>query len=154
MKKDMKVKNVILKCGADFLLPLSLMFGFYVILHGAISPGGGFQGGVLVAAAVLLLYVGYGYDVTKKVISMEFIRKNEAVAAVIYVLLALFGILFGYNFCRNVFFDNGAVGQVLSAGTIGFMNWTVGYKVLTGMGFLLLLLLGLLQEGGDGEEGK
>lgn len=152
MKKGIKVKDTIVKCMADFMTPFSLIFGFYIILHGPISPGGGFQGGVLVAGAAVLLYLGYGYKTTTKAINMEFIRKNEAVAAILYVLLALCGIFFGVKFCQNVFFDNGAVGDVISAGTIGFMNMAVGYKVLTGVSFLLLLMLGLLAPETEDEE--
>lgn len=144
LKSYIKSKDVIVQTAADVFLPLALVYGFYVILHGHISPGGGFQGGVIVAAAVILLYLGYGYGVTAKAIKPEFIRKNEAVAAVCYVILALLGIFFGANFCRNVFWNNGEVGSFISAGTISFMNYAVGYKVLTGVSFLLLLLLGLL----------
>lgn len=153
MKKNIEVKNVIVKSAADVFLPLALVLGFYVILHGNISPGGGFQGGVIVASAAILLYLGYGYGTTAKALKPEFIRKNEAVAAVCYVTLALLGIFMGANFCRNVFFDNGNIGDLFSAGTISFMNYAVGYKVLTGVSFLLLLMLGLLGPG-DGEENE
>jgi len=57
----------------------------------------------------------------------------------------------GVNFCTNVFYDIGNVGDLVSAGTITFMSWAVGYKVLTGVGFLLLLMLGLLAAGSDDE---
>ena len=151
MKKNIEVKNVIVKTAADVFLPLALVLGFYVILHGNISPGGGFQGGVIVASAAILLYLGYGYGTTAKALKPEFIRKNEAVAAVCYVTLALLGIFMGANFCRNVFFDNGNIGDLFSAGTISFMNYAVGYKVLTGVAFLLLLMLGLLGSGDEEE---
>ena len=68
-KKGIKERNVILKCAADFMLPFALIFGIYIILFGTVSPGGGFQGGVIVAAAVLLLYLGYGYKTTAKAIA-------------------------------------------------------------------------------------
>ena len=43
----MKKKNVIVRCAADLFLPLACVFGCYVVFHGNTSPGGGFQGGVL-----------------------------------------------------------------------------------------------------------
>jgi multisubunit Na+/H+ antiporter MnhB subunit len=144
MKKNISVKNVIIKTAADFFLPFTLVLGFYIILHGHISPGGGFQGGVVVAAAGVLIYLGYGHKTAVNAIHPEFIRKNEAVAAVCYVILAVLGLWMGANFCRNVFFDNGATGNLVSAGNIAFMNYAVGYKVLTGVSFLLLLMLGVL----------
>lgn len=143
-KYGIKEKNVIVKCGADNFLPFAVTFGLYIILFGTISPGGGFQGGVIVASAALLLYLGYGFRGAKQAINTEVLRVNEAIGATLYVILGLAGLAVGANFARNIFFDNGAVGDLVSAGTISFMGWAVGYKVLTGVGFLLLLMLGLL----------
>ncbi len=148
-KKGIKERNIILKCCADLMLPFSLVFGMYVILFGTVSPGGGFQGGVIVAAAALLLYLGYGYHTTSKAINSEVLRVNEALGAILYTILALCGLVLGVRFCQNVFFNNGAVGDLISAGTITFMSYSVGYKVLTGVGFLLLLMLGLLSPDDD-----
>ena len=151
-KDGIEEQNIIIKCGADKFLPFALTFGLYIIMFGTISPGGGFQGGVIVASAVLLLYLGYGYRILKKAISGEVLRVNEAIGASIYVLLGLLGIGFGLNFCRNVFFNDGAVGDLISAGTITFMGYAVGYKVLCGVGFLLLLMIGLLAPDTDEDE--
>ena len=143
-KDGIKEQNVIIKCGADKFLPFALTFGIYIILFGTVSPGGGFQGGVCVASGALLLYLGYGYNIATKAINTEVLRINEAIGASLYVILGLLGIAFGLNFARNIFFDMGNVGDLLSAGTITFMGYAVGYKVLCGVGFLLLLMLGLL----------
>ncbi len=151
-KKNIKVKNIVVKCGGDQFLPFALVFGLFVILFGSASSGGGFQGGVLVAAAALLVYLGHGYGTATKAINMEFIRINEAIGAVLYVLLAVCGLFLGARFCENVFFEGGVVGDLLSGGTITYMSYAVGYKVLTGVGFLLLLLLGMLAP--DGTEEK
>ena len=143
-KDGIKEQNVIIKCGADKFLPFALTFGIYIILFGTVSPGGGFQGGVCVASGALLLYLGYGYNIATRAINTEVLRINEAIGASLYVILGLLGIAFGLNFARNIFFDMGNVGDLLSAGTITFMGYAVGYKVLCGVGFLLLLMLGLL----------
>lgn len=155
LKNGIQEKNIVLKSGADALLPFALVFGIYVILFGTVSPGGGFQGGVIVASACLLLYLGYNYKTASSAINMEVLRVNEAVGAALYVLLAVCGLVLGARFCENVFYDIGAVGDLVSAGTITFMSWAVGYKVLTGVGVLLLLMLGLLAAESDeeGEEG-
>ena len=145
------IKRVITRCGCDWIIPLCFVYIFYIILHGHLSPGGGFQGGVIVAAAVLLLYLGYGYKTTAKAINGEVLRINEAIGAILYTVLAACGLFLGVRFCQNVFFDNGAVGDMISAGTITFMSYSVGYKVLTGVGFLLLLMLGMLSPDDDEE---
>ncbi|MBR3296581.1 MAG: MnhB domain-containing protein [Firmicutes bacterium] len=151
-KNGIKEKNIIVKCGADAIMPFSLMFGFYIICFGTISPGGGFQGGVIVAAACILLYLAYGHKTTTTAINEEFIRVNEAIGAVLYVLLGFCGLFIGVRFCENVFYEFFNIGDPLSAGTITYMSYAVGYKVLTGVGFLLLLMIGTLIGGDDDEE--
>lgn len=151
-KSGISEKNVIMKCGADMMLPFAVVFGIYIILFGTVSPGGGFQGGVMVAAAAVLLYLAYGYNTAKQAINTEVLRVGEACGATLYVILGLCGLFVGANFCRNIFFDNGAVGDLISAGTITFMGFSVGFKVLTGVGFLLLLMMSLLAPGADDEE--
>ena len=143
-KDGIKEKHVIVKTGADKFLPFALVFGIYIVLFGTISPGGGFQGGVIIASAVILLYLGYGWNVVSRAISSEVLRVSESLGAIIYVSLGLLGIFLGANFCRNVLYANGAVGSMVSAGTITFMSWAVGFKVLAGVGFLMLLMVGLL----------
>lgn len=151
-KNNIQPKNVIVKCGADAMLPFAVVFGMFVILFGTSSSGGGFQGGVLVASACLLLYLGHGYETASRAINLEFIRINEAIGAILYVLLGVCGILLGVRFCQNVFYQYGDVGDLISGGTITFMSYAVGYKVLTGVGFLLLLMMGLLAPDDDDDE--
>ena len=143
-KDGIKEKDIVIKSGADFLLPFALVFGLSVILLGTLSPGGGFQGGVLVASGCLLLYLGYGYGTLSKAVNMHVLEVNESIAAILYVVLGCCGILFGARFCENVFFNYGEVGDLISAGTITFMSFSVGYKVLTGVGFLLMLMMSLM----------
>ena len=151
-KERFKEKRIIVKSGADLFLPFAIVLGFYVILFGTVSPGGGFQGGVIVASAVLLIYLGYGYKRLVKAINPEYMRIGEALGAIVYVLLGLAGVFVGANFCRNFVFNNGEVGDMISAGNISFMSYTVGFKVLTGIGFLLILMLGILKPDKDAED--
>ncbi|MGI6071730.1 MAG: MnhB domain-containing protein [Lachnospiraceae bacterium] len=150
-KDGIKEKNVIVKCGSDAILPFALVFGLFIILFGSVSSGGGFQGGVITASACILLYLGYGYNETSRALSLEVLRVNESVGAVLYVALGVVGIAFTANFCTNVFYNVGKAGDLISAGTITFMSYSVGYKVMTGVGFLLLLMLGLLAPDSDEE---
>ncbi|MCL1905829.1 MAG: hypothetical protein FWG06_02340 [Clostridiales bacterium] len=151
MERDIKVKNIVLKCAADIFTPPALIFGFAVILHGQLSPGGGFQGGVIVASAVLLLFIGYGYRVTAGALNADALKKNEAFGASCYIALALVGLLSGAEFCGNVV-SKGHLGNLISSGTIMYMNYAVGYKVLTGVGCLLLILMSLLAPAGENDQ--
>ena len=148
-RNGIKERDIVVKCAADKFLPFMIVFGVYIILFGTVSPGGGFQGGVLVAGGAVLLYLGYGYTRTASVLKPEVLRVNEACGATIYVFLGLLGIILGANFARNVFFDLGNTGDMISGGTISFMGYAVGYKVLTGVGFLILLMLSLLAPDAD-----
>jgi len=55
----------IIKTLAQKLLPFIFLFGFYLTLHGHLSPGGGFQGGVVIATAIILLTLSYGIKETE-----------------------------------------------------------------------------------------
>ena len=142
--KNIKVKNIIPKCGADALLPFALMYIFYIILHGHLSPGGGFQGGVMMVAVVVLLYMGYGYKAASGSINKHFMHKFEGFASVVYVALAMLGVAYAGNFCYNALSQSGNIGELWSTGTIFLMNAAVGAKVLTGVAVLALSMLGLL----------
>lgn len=137
------IKNVILPCGCDMLLPLALIYSLYIVLHGHLSPGGGFQGGVIMAAVVLLLFFGHGYDATVSALSANLLHKGEGLASVVYVALAMMGIAAGAQFCQNILYTQGAVGDLYSSGTIFWMNVTVGVKVMTGIGSIALLMTGV-----------
>ena len=141
---NIKVKNTILSCGADSLLPLMLVYMLYIILHGHLSPGGGFQGGVLMVAVVTILYLGRGYETTARSLSAGFLHGAEGFASIMYVALAMMGVAVGAQFCQNILYKHGAIGDLYSSGTIFWMNITVGLKVLTGVGSIALLMVSLV----------
>lgn len=143
-KNKIHVKRVIQRCGCDAILPLCLVYIFYVILHGHLSPGGGFQGGVLMVAAVLLIYLGHGYKNTVRAMRPDILRKLEGVALIAYIVFAMLGVVYGTRFCQNVLFENGAIGALQSSGTISLMDEAVGLNVLTGVSILVLSMLGML----------
>ena len=144
------MKNVITKCGADFLTPFVLVYMFYVILHGHLSPGGGFQGGVLAVAVIVFIHVGHGYENTVKMLHIDFMRRTEGFAVTAYIVIAFLGVVFAAQFCENFAFDNGNIGDLLSSGTIAWMDEAVGLNVITGVSVLTLSALGVLARK-DGE---
>ncbi len=138
------VKKLITKCGADFLTPFVMVYMFYVILHGHLSPGGGFQGGVLGVAVIVFIQVGYGYENTSKLLNVELLRRTEGLAVTIYVAIAFLGVVFAAQFCENFAFNNGNIGDLLSSGTIAWMDEAVGLNVLCGVSVIAVTMLGLL----------
>ena len=138
--KQFKIKPVIVRSAADFFLPLACVYGAYVVLHGHLSPGGGFQGGVLIASAILMVFLGYGSLTVKKTFNEHKLHSSETVAEIIYVVLGLVGIIGGFNFCINFVFDN------LGFDTSVLMNHAVGYHVMGGIICLLAMMLSLLDK--------
>lgn len=138
------IKRVIQRCGCDKVLPLCLVYIFYIILHGHLSPGGGFQGGILTVAAVLLIYLGHGYQETKRALSPNLMRPLEGLALIIYVVLALSGVVLGAQFCQNLFYLNGDIGALISSGTIAWMDEAVAFNVITGSIVLSIGVLSIL----------
>ena len=147
--KKFKKKPVIVRSAADFFLPLACVYGAYVVLHGHLSPGGGFQGGVLIASAILLVFLGYGSLRVKKAFNDHKLHSSETVAEIIYVALGIIGIVGGFNFCINFVFNG------LNIDTSVLMNHAVGYHVMGGIICLLTMMLSLLDkndEDNDSEE--
>lgn len=134
-----KKKPVIVRCGADSLMPLGLVYGWYIILHGASSPGGGFQGGVLAASAVMLVYLAYGLSGLQRTFHPKFLHESELAAEIFYVLVALTGVFAGLRFCYNFVFPDGQEESAM------LMNDAVGYHVMAGISGLLIIMLGTLE---------
>lgn len=146
MNEKPVIKNVIARCGADKILPIGIVYMLYIILHGHLSPGGGFQGGVLMVALIALVYLGHGYQVTVDAFSYHILHTSEGLASIFYVALGLLGVAMGAQFAQNVLYTHGAIGDLYSSGTIFWMNVTVGIKVLTGVGSIALLMIGVANE--------
>ncbi len=144
--KKFKKKSVIVKCASDLFLPLACVFGCYVVLHGHLSPGGGFQGGVLIASAILLVFLGYGSAQVRKTFSEHKLHSSETVAEILYVVIALIGVFAGLGFCFNFVF----AGHRLDTSIL--MNHAVGYHVMGGIICLLIMMLSLLD--GEDKEGE
>jgi multicomponent Na+:H+ antiporter subunit B len=113
-----------------------VLFGLYLVVHGHLTPGGGFQGGVVLATAALLVWLSGEY-VTLRRVSPELVGDlAESVGAATYVVIGLFGVAAGATFLANVL-PLGQPGALLSAGTIPPINAAVGLEVAGG--FVLLV---------------
>lgn len=76
--------HLILRVVSKFLIPLIVIFGLYVHFHGDFGPGGGFQAGVIVAAAVVLYALIFGVDACKKAVPPSWIRIGMTVGVLFY----------------------------------------------------------------------
>lgn len=127
------------------LLPVILVFGIYIITYGHLTPGGGFQGGMIMVGAVMSFYLAYGYDIVRRYREDE-LDIAEHIGALTYVLIGLVGIFAGGSFLLNIL-RGGQPGSLLSGGIILALNFVVGFKVTMGTLLVILILLKSLQKG-------
>ena len=118
------------------LLPLTILVGFDVVAHGHLTPGGGFQGGVVLATAVHLLYVAGRFRALERVGPVDLFDVGEGIGALAFTGLGLAGLAVTGSFLSNVV-PFGTFGQFLSAGTVEPLNFAVGIEV--GCGVMVLL---------------
>lgn len=128
--------NEALQTVASFLFPFTVLLGLYIVFHGHLTPGGGFQGGVLLASAFLFIYLGSEHRVFHQFIPEQTVEGLEGAGAGTYVIVGLLGLLAGGVYLQNVL-PLGQANQLLSAGILPVLNLAVGLEV--GCGFLLLL---------------
>jgi multicomponent Na+:H+ antiporter subunit B len=112
----------------ESLLGLVLLFGGYVMVHGVRSAGGGFQGGVIMATAIITLYITTTYGLFKKIDREEVLEPVEGVAAGLYILIGLAAWTMSGVFLLNVL-PLGTPGSLFGGGTIWLLNLVVGLKV-------------------------
>ncbi|HEX8009235.1 MAG TPA: hydrogen gas-evolving membrane-bound hydrogenase subunit E [Trebonia sp.] len=122
------------------LLPVTLLVGFNVVLHGHLTPGGGFQGGVVLATGLHLVYVAGDYPALNRLRPLDLFEVGEAVGAAAFGALGIAGIVVTGAFLANVV-PGGTFGQLLSSGTVIILNGAVGVEVGCGMVILLSYFL-------------
>ena len=79
----MRMSKIVRFC-ADMLYPAIVIFGLYVIMHGHITPGGGFQGGAVVATAAALVIVAYSYEEIQGMLSKFLLQIQESAGLVMF----------------------------------------------------------------------
>ncbi len=113
--------------GAALVGPV-MVLGAYVVVHGHLTPGGGFSGGVVIAGALLLAYAAGQGLWLRRVGSITLLEGTEALGAAGFLALALAGLIAAGTLLKN-FLALGTSGMLLSAGTIPAGNVAVGLEV-------------------------
>jgi len=137
----MKGMSVIVKKTTQLIAGLVFMYGIYIIIHGHLTPGGGFAGGVILSGSFILLILAYGSDFIKLVEQESGTTLIENLAILIAVLIAVAG----FFLASRVFFLNwlpkGTVGSLVSAGTIPLYNIFIGIEVAASILSIFLALV-------------
>ncbi len=119
--------------------PLVLVFGAYLIAFGHVSPGGGFQGGVVLASGVLLLAIGRGTDEVTALLTPRLLSRIEAVAFALLLVVGIAGMPAGKGFFGNFLASREGTGA--RVGFVIALNVLIGIKVGAGVAYLCLILL-------------
>lgn len=138
-RKTHGLRTHLLEVVTGVLAPVVLLFGYYVMLYGHLSPGGGFQGGVVLASGIVFLALGNRMDATTTLIRPAVLNRLEAAAFLLLILAALSAIVLGGGV-----FDNplAGVSRIPKAGYIVLLNAIIGLKVGAGIGFMCIAMLG------------
>jgi multicomponent Na+:H+ antiporter subunit B len=113
------------------LLPLLLVIGVYIVVHGQITPGGGFQGGVVLAAGPLALFLAGRHLRTRFSAPHALLEMGDALGAAGFALIGLAGLIFAGVLFKN-FLPLGIPGHLLSAGQMDIASVAVGIEVTGG----------------------
>lgn len=136
LKQEIEKKNrafepkndVILQTVAGILVPIIFMFGIYVMLNGHLGPGGGFAGGAVVGAGLILYVSAFGTKKTQRFFNEKIYTVIKVSALCIYGVFMIYFFYMGANGLEN-HIPLGTPGAILSAGLILPINVLVGLEV-------------------------
>jgi multicomponent Na+:H+ antiporter subunit B len=117
----------------SILFPIILLFGVYIFINGHLTPGGGFQGGAVIASAILFFMLARPNDS----LSHMMLMRIESLSGFTYVMLGLLGVILAGGFLDNRVIPLGDFGSLFSAGLIPLINVLIGLKVGSELGNLL-----------------
>ena len=122
----------ILQLAARVLVPIVLLYGIYVVLNGHLSPGGGFSGGAIMGAALILYLNAFGFEKASKIFTFKTFRWVTFVSLMTYAGLKSYSFFTGANHIES-HIPKGTPGAILSSGFILPLNICVGFIVMCTM---------------------
>jgi multicomponent Na+:H+ antiporter subunit B len=118
------------------VLPVTLVLGLDLVAHGHLTPGGGFQGGAVLATGLHLLYVAGSYRSLQELRPLPVLEVTEAATTAAFAVAGFAGVAVAGSFLANVL-PFGSFGSLVSAGTVPLLNVAVGIAI--GSGGIVLL---------------
>ncbi len=147
----MKMSKIV-RTGANILYPFVLIFGLYIVLHGHLTPGGGFQAGAVIATGVVLVIVANSYEAVTGMLQKVVFKAQESIGLLLFIGVAAIAITLGLPFFYNFLANSGSIfglsvpfgpnhGDLNTAGLIPIMNIAVGIEVWGGLTVIILSML-------------
>lgn len=129
LPKNLEPKDdKILQYVARIIVPVLMIFGFYVIVNGHLSPGGGFSGGAIIGSGLILYSGAFGAEKIRKFFNEKVYKCIKITALILYGCVMTYYFYTGANGIPNVF-PLGIPGNIVSAGMIFYINLFVGSEV-------------------------
>jgi len=133
--------SFIVKRTYGMLTPFIFLFSVYIIAHGHLSPGGGFQGGVILGAISIIFSIVYGSEFDYKRYTPTTKTLLETSGALLFIGIGLIGIIYSGSFLSNLNILNSEPGSLLSAGSIPFINLGIGFKIGAGLAIIFYSMI-------------
>ncbi len=125
-----------LRVSMQAMVGVMIVFGVYIATHGQLTPGGGFQGGVILASAPLVVYLSGNAKTFEAIVSSPLVKLAECGGAAGYAAIGIAALFFGAHFLTNIM-PLGTTGDLFSSGTIAVISVVVGMEIAGG--FVLLM---------------
>ncbi len=122
------VESDALRVLGALMVGVALLVGIWLVAFGYVTPGGGFQGGVAIAGAVLLVYISSSYRAWKRMSNIEVLDPVEGTGVGGYVVVGVAALASSLPFLHNLL-GGGTTGTLLSGGSIPFLNWATAIEV-------------------------
>lgn len=144
-RKAVRESSEFLSTASSVLIPVITLIGIYIFVNGHLTPGGGFQGGAVLASSFILMLLA----MSNRKIGHRLLDYTEAISGLSFILIGLLGIFLAAGFLDTSFLSLGKFGTLLSAGAIPIIYSLIGLKVGAE---LSNIILELNQIQGDEEE--
>lgn len=129
----MMMSNIV-RTTTKMVSPFLVTYSLYIMLYGHLTPGGGFQAGVILAVSIILLMTAHGSKNLEEKVNETWFKIVENTMAICILVMIMIGLVFGSMFYN--FLHRGTFGLPISGGMIPFFNIFVGLKV--GAGFMVI----------------
>jgi multicomponent Na+:H+ antiporter subunit B len=137
-----RVRSDAVRAAGTLMVAVTVLLGLFIVAHGYLTPGGGFQGGVACASGLALVYVAAEYRAYRRASPLAVLELAEGAGAGTYVAIGVAALVGGYAFLAN-FVGLGKAGNLDAGGTIPLLNGAVGLEVAAA---LVLLFHEFLEE--------
>lgn len=139
---DDAVRSDLVRAGGSLSVGVGLLVGLWIVAFGFVTPGGGFQGGVALSSALLMLFVAVGRRAWRHVGNETLLDPFEGLGAAGYVVVGLAALGSGLPFLTNLW-GPGRTGTLVSGGSAPLLNWAAAIEVCAAM---LVLYTEFLEE--------